>query len=44
MLNNNKQIKLSLSKYSDLFDILVEKDNFWRLINETIDFSFIYDK
>lgn len=38
-----KQIEISFSKYQDLFDVLIEKDNFWRQMNELIDFSFVYD-
>lgn len=44
MLNNINQNQLSFSPYLELFDILIEKDNFWRLINESIDFSFIFDE
>lgn len=43
MLKTNIQQELSLSPYSQLFDILIEKDNFWRLLKENIDFSFIVD-
>lgn len=34
---------MTLSPYSELFDILIEKDNFWRVLNEMVDFGFIYD-
>lgn len=39
-----QQQKLQLSTYSDLYDIIVPKDNLLRKINELIDFSFIYDE
>jgi transposase len=38
------QQKLQLSPYSDLYSIIVPKDNLLRKINELIDFSFIYDE
>ena len=44
MLQKYEQGELSMSPYSELFDILIEKDNFWRLMNEAIDFSFIYEE
>jgi transposase len=39
-----QQQKIQLSAYSDLFDLIVPKDNLLRKINELIDFSFIYDE
>jgi len=39
-----QQQKLLLSTYSDLYDIIVPKDNLLRKINELIDFSFIYEE
>ena len=39
-----QQQKLILSSYSDLYDIIVPKDNLLRKINELIDFSFIYEE
>jgi transposase len=38
------QQKLQLSTYSDLYDLIVPKDNLLRKINELIDFSFIYNE
>lgn len=35
---------LSLSPFGDLYDILIDKDNFWRMLNETVDLSFIYNE
>lgn len=39
-----QQQKLQLSTYSDLYDIIVPKDNLLRKINELIDFSFIHEE
>jgi transposase len=39
-----QQQNLQLSAYSDLYDLIVPKDNLLRKINELIDFSFIYDE
>jgi len=39
-----QQKKLQLSTYSDLYDLIVPKDNLLRKISEIIDFSFIYDE
>ena len=39
-----QQQKLQLSTYSDLYDLIIPKDNLLRKINELIDFSFIYDE
>jgi transposase len=39
-----QQQKLQLSTYSDLYDLIVPKDNLLRKINELIDFSFIYNE
>jgi len=44
MLRQKKQIEMSFSKHIELYDILIEKDNLWREINETIDFSFVYEE
>lgn len=39
-----KQTHMNLSKYSELYDILVPEDNELRLINELVDFEFVYDE
>jgi transposase len=39
-----QQQQIQLSTYSDLYDLIVPKDNLLRKINELIDFSFIYDE
>lgn len=40
MLRDNSQIKLSLSPYQGLYDLVVPQDNLLRKIKENIDFSF----
>ena len=44
MLNKRTQLSSELGAYSGLYDILIEKDNFWRQLNESIDFSFIQNE
>lgn len=43
MIKMNNQLELSFSKHIELYDILIEKDNFWRQLNDMIDFSFVVD-
>lgn len=38
------QETISFSKYSELYDMLVPKNNTLRKINELVDFSFIYEE
>ena len=44
MLKQNNQFKLNFSKYSELYDIIIKPDNFWKQLNDMVDFSFIYDE
>ncbi len=39
-----QQQKIQLSAYSDLYDLIVPKDNLLRKINDLIDFTFIHDE
>lgn len=39
-----QQQKLQLSSYTELYDLVVPKENLLRKINELIDFSFIYEE
>ena len=39
-----RQTELKISKYTELYDILVPKDNKLRQIKEIIDFEFIYEE
>ena len=42
MLKQNKQLEISFSKHIELYDLLIDKDNFWRQMVEMVDFSFVY--
>ena len=44
MLKKSNQLELSFSKHTELYDILIKPDNFWRQLNDTIDFSFVYEQ
>ena len=39
-----KQESMILSAYSEIYDLVVPKDNFLRRLNELVDFSFVYDE
>ena len=39
-----QQQKVQLSAYSDLYDLIIPKENLLRKINDLIDFTFIYDE
>ncbi len=41
MLRNNGQMKMSLSPYAQLYDIIVPQEHLLRRIKENIDFSFV---
>ena len=41
MLRDNNQLKLSLSPYEKLYEIIIPKDHILRKIKENIDFSFV---
>ena len=43
MLKVNNQLSFCLSSHASLYDILIEKDNFWRQLKDMVDFSFVYD-
>lgn len=43
MLKNKEQLKMSFSKYADLYGILIDENNFWKKLNDMVDFSFVYD-
>ena len=44
MLSKTNQLSFGLSNHINLYEMLIEKDNFWRLLNELIDFSFVYEE
>ena len=39
-----KQQKLVMSPYTDLYDLIIPKDNILRKIKKLVDFSFVYDE
>lgn len=39
-----KQESMILSPYSEIYDLVVPKDNFLRRLNELVDFSFVYNE
>lgn len=43
MLKMTSQLELNFSKHIELYDILIPKENFWRQLNDMIDFSFVVD-
>ena len=43
MLQTGKQLELNFSKHEELYNILISEDNFWRQLNDLIDFSFVVD-
>ena len=43
MLRKEKQLELNLSEHLELYDILISENNFWRQLNDMIDFSFVID-
>jgi len=43
MLKKGNQLEMNLSEHIELYDILIEEDNFWRQLNNMIDFSFVVD-
>lgn len=43
MLKQNKQLEMSFSKHKELYDLLIEEDNFWRQLNDMVNFSFVVD-
>ena len=44
MLKKNSQLELNFSKHIELYDILIKEDNFWKQLNNMIDFSFVYEE
>lgn len=44
MLKNSKQVSICLSNYANLYDTLIDKDNFWRQLKDLVDFSFVEEE
>ena len=38
MLKQNEQMKLNFSKYSELYNIVIKPDNFWKQLNDMVDY------
>lgn len=43
MLKQDKQLEMSFSKHIELYELLIEKNNFWRQLNDMVDFSFVVE-
>lgn len=41
MLKKTEQLQMNFSQSSSLYDILIQKDNFWRKLKESVDFGFV---
>ena len=44
MLKKNSQLELSFSKYYELYDMVIKPNNFWKQLNDMVDFSFVYEE
>ena len=44
MLKQKNQLELNFSKHIELYDILIKPDNFWKQLNDMVDFSFVYEE
>ncbi len=44
MLKNEKQTSLVFSAHTELYDLLIQEDNFWRQLNDLVDFSFVHEE
>mgnify|MGYP002626977502 CR=1 FL=1 len=44
MLKQKNQLELNFSKYSELYDIVIKPNNFWKQLSDMIDFSFVYEE
>lgn len=44
MLKQNNQLELNLSKHAELYNILIKPNNFWKQLNDMVDFSFVYEE
>ena len=44
MLKQQYQLELNFSKYTELYDIVIRPDNFWKQLNDMVNFSFVYEE
>ena len=43
-VKTKNQLELNFSKYSELYDIVIKPDDFWRQLNDMVDFSYVYEE
>ena len=44
MLKQQNQLELNFSKHTELYDILIKPNNFWKQLNDMVDFTFVYEE
>lgn len=44
MLKQKNQLELNFSKYSELYDIVIKPNNFWKQLSDMVNFSFVYEE
>ena len=44
MLKQKNQLQLNFSKYSELYEIIIKPNNFWKQLSDMVDFSFVYEE
>lgn len=44
MLKNETQTQMNLSNHIALYDLLIDENNFWRQLNNMVDFGFVYEE
>lgn len=44
MLKNETQTQINLSNHMSLYDLLIDENNFWRQLNNMVDFGFVYEE
>lgn len=44
MLKTETQTQMNLSNHMALYNLLIEENNFWKQLNNMVDFSFVYEE
>lgn len=44
MLKQKKQLELNFSRYFEIYNIVIKSDNFWKQLNNMVDFPFVYEE
>ena len=44
MLKQQNQLELNFSKHIELYAILIKPDNFWKQLNDMVDFTFVFEE